>query len=143
VKTRYKFIHFGKMSDDPEVWICNNNRTGKALGYIEYYKPWRQMCFHPYAGTVFSDECHRDIAHFLGQLLKIGSIKEVNMMRSAINIILVADEGKYDLRFIETNLDNGISVDVGERVECDGAIRWRIKAEDIVSVNIRRADLED
>lgn len=65
------------------------------------------------------------------------------MMRSAINIILVADEGKYDLRFIETNLDNGISVDVGERVECDGAIRWRIKAEDIVSVNIRRADLED
>ena len=62
------------------------------------------------------------------------------MMRSAINIILVADEGKYDLRFIEAELDNGISVDIGERTECDGTIRWRIKAEDIVSVNIRRDD---
>lgn len=70
VKTEYKFIHFSKLSDDPEVWTCDNNRSQMSLGYIERYKPWRQMCFHPYAGTVFSDECLKDIAHFIGQLRK-------------------------------------------------------------------------
>ena len=69
MKTKYKFIHFGKMSDDPEVWICNNNRAG-ALGYIEHYKPWKQMCFYPYGGTIFNDQCLKDIAHFIGQLRK-------------------------------------------------------------------------
>jgi|GEM_PF-2481735 len=71
MKTRYRFIHFVKVGSD--CWHCLNNKTKAPLLEIEYYKPWKQFvsshCSPPLT-TVFSADCHRDIAHFLDQLNK-------------------------------------------------------------------------
>ena len=75
MKTRYKHIHFlfVRKSDSgkTEVWECY--ATGKGdihthLGDVEWYVPWRQYCFYPIKGTVFSRSCLRDIADFLKQM---------------------------------------------------------------------------
>ena len=75
MKTKYKFIHFEKLSDDPEVWVCNNNRSIGSLGRIEYYAPWRQWVFSAVDTAVFNDQCLKDIAHFIGQFRKYAKVE--------------------------------------------------------------------
>ena len=55
-------------------------------------------------------------------------------MKSAINIVLDENEPP-DVLFVEIELDDGRSINIGERIECDGLIRLRITAEDIISAN--------
>jgi len=43
-------------------YVLRNNRSGVGLGTIEWYGPWRQYCFIPMAGTVWSADCLKDVA---------------------------------------------------------------------------------
>lgn len=63
----YEHIHFVKLSDKPRtsVWSCRNNNSGLELGEVEWYPSWRQYCFCPNAGTVFSGGCLADIQDFI------------------------------------------------------------------------------
>ena len=70
ITTKYKYIHFEKMSDDPEVWLCENNKDNRPLGIVEYYQPWKKYIFDPDMGAIFSGDCQRHIADFMGQLDK-------------------------------------------------------------------------
>lgn len=68
--TRYKFIHFERISHYSLGWMVRNNRTREILGRISYYRPWKQYCFSPHQlgpGTelIFSAECLADIQDFL------------------------------------------------------------------------------
>lgn len=67
MKTRYKYIHFEKLSDNPEVWYCGTLKH-QALGTVEYYQQWGKYIFEPDPGTIYSADCCRDIAKFLEQL---------------------------------------------------------------------------
>lgn len=70
MKTKYKFIHFVCIKQNPKtaVWSCRNNRSDGQLGVIGWYGPWRQYCFFPNISTVFNVGCMEDINHFIGQL---------------------------------------------------------------------------
>ena len=73
MKTKYKFIEFDMMPEDDRgcvFYSCLNRKTGDCLGFVEYYKDWRQYCFEPADGAIFSSSCLADIQHFLGQLNK-------------------------------------------------------------------------
>jgi hypothetical protein len=43
--------------------ISRSQRT--SLGTIRWYGSWRQYCFYPQGGTVWSDGCLRDVKHAL------------------------------------------------------------------------------
>lgn len=70
LRTKYKHIYFEK--DEIQAidtgWMCYNN-SDVILGYVAYYKPWKQCVFENYdENRVFSASCLRDIADFLEQL---------------------------------------------------------------------------
>lgn len=50
------------------------NRDAETIGTIGWYAPWRQFCFFPGPGTVWSDGCVADIkaclAHVSRERLK-------------------------------------------------------------------------
>ena len=46
-------------------WIVSSVSLGEDLGYIEWYAPWRQYCYHSMDGLVFSVGCLREIADFI------------------------------------------------------------------------------
>jgi hypothetical protein len=72
MKTRYKFIHFNE--NGRGQWLCYNNRTGDVLGIVRQ-GAWKKLMFQPQSFTEFSQDCHLDIAHFMGQLNPDGSPK--------------------------------------------------------------------
>lgn len=49
-------------------FVLQNNRTSDTLGYIEWYGRWRQFCFMPTEGTVWSDGCLADVRTLIGEL---------------------------------------------------------------------------
>jgi hypothetical protein len=71
MKTKYKWIEFEKMSDEPEAWECRNHKSDDLLGVVEYYNSWRQFVFNPYLESlIFNFGCLEAIADFLKQLNK-------------------------------------------------------------------------
>ena len=65
MKTRYKFIHF---EGDGDCHYVMTNNGDKFLGTIQWYKPWKEICFISYVGTIWSTECLTDIIDFIEQL---------------------------------------------------------------------------
>lgn len=74
MKTKYKYINFilegRRKGRKTETWKCCNNEPGDCLGYVEWYRPWRQYCFTPGFDDVFvfNSTCLTDIANFLKQV---------------------------------------------------------------------------
>ena len=38
-------------------YVISNNSTGQVLGTISWFSSWRQYCFDPSRGTVWSSSC--------------------------------------------------------------------------------------
>jgi hypothetical protein len=76
MKTRYKYIHFEKTEEivhSERVWNCCNNRSGKILAKVFYYKPWKEYCFtQAEQDVVFNDGCLLDMVDFIRQLNENG-----------------------------------------------------------------------
>ena len=65
MKTKYKYIYFEKVDGQ---WCCFNNKSGCALGWIQYYRKWKLYVIEFEPGCVFNNTCLTDISHFLRQL---------------------------------------------------------------------------
>ena len=39
-------------------------KQGGHLGYVKWYSGWRRYCFFPSPGTLYEQDCLRDIAEF-------------------------------------------------------------------------------
>jgi len=62
---RYKYIEF---HGEPQnrIYGCINTKQQSLLGFVRYYKQWRQWTFWPSnLGLVLSAGCCRDLADFL------------------------------------------------------------------------------
>jgi len=59
---RYSTLH----SAPTEVWYCEAP-SGDGLGEVYWFPPWREYCFFPDDGTVFSADCLAEIQDFLGR----------------------------------------------------------------------------
>ena len=82
MKTQYKFTHFELIEKKAKtsVWGCHNNSNGTLLGVVRWESAWRQYCFYPEQGMVFSVGCMVDINHFIKHLRTFevqAKIKEV------------------------------------------------------------------
>ena len=75
MKTRYKYIHFERvphcLCGGFPLWDCRNNKTDNGLGVIGWCAQWREYVLTPDQNTIFSADCCRDIADFLGQLNEV------------------------------------------------------------------------
>lgn len=69
--TRYLFIEIAEVESTGKTkrYTVNNIKSGRSLGEIRWYAQWRQFCFFPIGGTVFSAGCMRDIVHFIGKAM--------------------------------------------------------------------------
>jgi hypothetical protein len=76
MKTKYKYLEFDK---DGNIWICFNHVTDEQLGHVEYYARWKQWesVLKPEIG--FTQICHIDMSHFLGQLNSGGKHEESHL----------------------------------------------------------------
>jgi len=49
-------------------WFRVYDISGCNLGYISWYVPWRQYCFTPKGGCVWSTTCDKQKIEFIEQL---------------------------------------------------------------------------
>jgi hypothetical protein len=64
----YVYIYFEKeinVDRKTGVWFCRNRKSKSILGTVSWYPAWRQYCFFPNGGMVFSAGCLDDIADFI------------------------------------------------------------------------------
>jgi hypothetical protein len=52
-----------------ERWLIVSENGGE-IGAIRWYGPWRRYCFLPLEGTVYEEQCLREIADFCERLTK-------------------------------------------------------------------------
>jgi len=52
------------------VWLLYSNHWKKGLGFIKWYAPWRQYCFFPDTGTIWSKGCLKEINDYINQLME-------------------------------------------------------------------------
>ena len=71
MKTRYEYVHFERIKATRD-WLCRNNQSKAIIGYVTWYRQWKQYVFEGREGCVFSASCLRDVADFLDQLEKGG-----------------------------------------------------------------------
>jgi hypothetical protein len=76
MKTLYEYINFELIQDTGKttIWSCTSN-SGSDLGNVRWYAPWRQYCFLPIGGAVFSTGCLNDIIDFIKQLTEERDVK--------------------------------------------------------------------
>jgi len=71
MKTNYKYINFVWQilpeKRKTKRYACYNK--AECIGVVEWFARWRQYCFFPCDGTVFSKGCLDDIADFIKQLM--------------------------------------------------------------------------
>jgi len=65
----YDYIMFEKLPDNPKrktsVWLIRNKNSQDCIGSVSWSAPWRQYCFFPEQGCIFSRSCMNDIIDFI------------------------------------------------------------------------------
>lgn len=65
----YKFITIRQVNDElferHPVYRIFNNRSGKEIGMLSFYRPWRQYVFSSRENCVFNNGCLHDILDFM------------------------------------------------------------------------------
>lgn len=51
-------------------WTVTSRCDGDVLGVIEWYGPWRQFCFFPEEGSVWSKGCLEDVQIAIARIKK-------------------------------------------------------------------------
>ena len=73
-KKRYEYITMievvPKKERKTKVWNIYNNNSLVVIGQVKWYNYWRQYCFFPYEGSLFSVGCLSDIINFIGEQKK-------------------------------------------------------------------------
>lgn len=67
MKTRFKYIEFKLIAGQ---WRCLNIGQRREIGSVEYMHRWKKWEYVPKAGSGYTSNCIRDIAHFLDHLEK-------------------------------------------------------------------------
>lgn len=70
MKTKYIEIKLINKLPKTEVYGVFNKNHNFLLGLIKWYNSWRQYCFLPLRGTVFSTGCLDTIEKFIIDLME-------------------------------------------------------------------------
>lgn len=65
-----KYLEFRLLEQKPktEAIEVTSKLHGDRLGIIKWFSQWRQYCFFPQEGTVYSVECLNDTQSYIGGL---------------------------------------------------------------------------
>ena len=68
----YQYIYFEEVRSNRKTYVfaCKNRKSKEVLGVVKWFSGWRQYCFEPVPGTVFSSGCLVDIEDFVRQLME-------------------------------------------------------------------------
>jgi hypothetical protein len=71
--SKYVWFHNDPMNNKPktEVWDILSKSGNVLLGRVKYFANWRQYCFFPEGGCIFSKGCMNDINNFIEELNKV------------------------------------------------------------------------
>jgi hypothetical protein len=74
---KYKYITIeqrnSEMFEKHPVYRIFNNKSGRQLAILSYYKPWKQYVFSSMEECVFNNTCLRDVLDFLENEIPHGS----------------------------------------------------------------------
>lgn len=66
---KYKWITIKRILNevfaDKPCYRIFNNQTNAQLGFISWYKPWKEYVFSSKQGCVFNNECLKDVLDFI------------------------------------------------------------------------------
>jgi hypothetical protein len=68
ISKTYEYIHMEEIASTGKTKkyeVVNNRQSDIILGIIKWNGRWRQYCFFPYEGMVFSTGCMLDIVEFI------------------------------------------------------------------------------
>ena len=69
---KYKYITIDnrtlEMFEKHPIYRIYNNKSGSELGFICWYKPWKQYVFSSQPECVFNNSCIRNILSFMEYL---------------------------------------------------------------------------
>lgn len=70
MKTEFQYIKMVEIAKKPKttVWEVQNKKGEYSLGVIKWNPGWRQYCYFPDNGLVFSAGCLKDIYSFITEL---------------------------------------------------------------------------
>lgn len=81
-----KYIEFNEVMPPPRgVWVIRNKSADTIIGRIEWYARWRQYVAIFTEGSVWSQDCLRDVRAFMLGLAKVDGLSNA--------AIKSADEG--------------------------------------------------
>ena len=85
----YEYIAVTRAPKDPKrktaVFEIRNRRSGDKLGDVRWYGPWRQFCFFPLTGTVWSKGCLYNIQDLIVQAME--DRRRTKMGLAPLNIV--------------------------------------------------------
>ena len=76
---KYKYIFIeqknGEMFEGRPVYRIYNNRSKNQLGFISFYKQWKEYVFSSSDECVFNNSCLRDVLDFMDNQIKPEALK--------------------------------------------------------------------
>lgn len=75
-ESKYLFFVVGEPKPKTEVWQLVSKSQDALLGELKWYAPWRQYCFFPAPGTVWSPGCLKDVLAFIDGMKVRRKIKQ-------------------------------------------------------------------
>lgn len=72
-----KYIDFRLLEEKPrtQVWGIYSKSQDIRLGVVRWWGSWRQYCFFPEDGILYSSGCLSDIIAFIGKLMDERKVK--------------------------------------------------------------------
>lgn len=64
-----KFVEAPPAPKTRRVWVVNKH-DDTCLGNIGWFGRWRRYAFYPNDGTLFEQDCMRDIANYIEEMTK-------------------------------------------------------------------------
>jgi hypothetical protein len=70
VETKWLEFHLVENKPKTEVWFVWAKGRKTYLGGIRWHGPWRCYAFFPVHGSLYEQDCLRDLADFVENLMK-------------------------------------------------------------------------
>ena len=65
---KYFAVELMEKKTRTEVYGIRSKHHSEPIGMVKWYAPWRQYCFFPEPGTVWSRYCLNEVNTFINQL---------------------------------------------------------------------------
>lgn len=69
-----KWINIKFLSDSPtaktKIYEVTTKDDSQILGYIKWFGRWRKYAFYPESNTLYEQDCLRDIANYIDDLME-------------------------------------------------------------------------